>query len=327
MTDVIDLHVDSYIWVRAFGYRLDRAHEKNFLGGRYFGQVDLPRVRRVGISGAIWVITTNPLRSARGQARNLKQNVADLQSALLRSPHDVGVATTAAEYRALVASGKHAAFIGVQGGNAIGRGKDALAALPAAVIRVTLVHLYGSAIGRSSAPLSNLGQRPLTAFGNEVVEALNERRVFVDLAHIDRDGFFAALDAHAPGLPPIVTHTGVRGRRDVWRNLDDDQIRAIAERGGVVGIMYHTPFLAKGWRRGALSSIIDHLEHTIQVGGEHCAALGSDWDGAIVTPRDMPTCLELPRLVQNMLDRGWSQTRIENVLGQNFLRSLSDLRG
>jgi membrane dipeptidase len=61
--------------------------------------------------------------------------------------------------------------------------------------------------------------------------------------------------------------------------------------------------------------------------GEDFASLGSDWDGAIVTPRDMPTCLELPRLVQIMLDRGWSETRIQKILGGNFLRTLRHLRG
>ena len=61
--------------------------------------------------------------------------------------------------------------------------------------------------------------------------------------------------------------------------------------------------------------------------GEDHAALGSDWDGAIITPRDMPTCLELPRLVQLMLERGFSPQRITKVLGGNFLRALRALRG
>jgi len=61
--------------------------------------------------------------------------------------------------------------------------------------------------------------------------------------------------------------------------------------------------------------------------GEDHASLGSDWDGAILPPRDMPTCLELPKLVQIMLDRKWSEARIRKVLGENFLRVVAELRG
>jgi membrane dipeptidase len=326
-SDVVDLHIDSYIWVRVFGYQLGQTHEPGARGARYWGQVDLPRLRRVGVNGAIWVITTNPMRSARSQLRTLRRNVERLSQTLLQEPSAVGLARSAGEYRALIAAGKHAAFLGVQGGSALGSDPDDLQALPDELVRVTLLHLYGSPLGRSSAPLSNAGQRALTPYGVEVVRHLNQRRIFVDLAHIGRAGFDAALEVHDPSLPPIVTHTGVCGVYPHWRNLQDAQVRAIAERGGVVGIMYHTPFLGPGCGRGRLVSIVDHLEHTLRIGGEHCAALGSDWDGAIVTPKDMPTCLELPRLVQEMLRRGWSDTRIQNVLGGNFLRCLADLRG
>ena len=97
--------------------------------------------------------------------------------------------------------------------------------------------------------------------------------------------FWDALAVHEPAVPAIVSHTGVRGVHDVWRNVDDDQIRAIAATGGVVGIMFHSGFL--GERRPRPSSAT--WSHVIDVGGEDCAALGSDWDGFIVTPRDMPT--------------------------------------
>jgi membrane dipeptidase len=60
--------------------------------------------------------------------------------------------------------------------------------------------------------------------------------------------------------------------------------------------------------------------------GEDHASLGSDWDGAIITPRDMPTCLELPRLVQALLDRGVRPDAIQKLLGLNFLRAWRDLR-
>ena len=63
-SDVIDLHVDSFIWTRVFGYDLSRRHGAGLLGGRYYSQVDFPRMREARIAGALWSITTNPLRRA-----------------------------------------------------------------------------------------------------------------------------------------------------------------------------------------------------------------------------------------------------------------------
>lgn len=167
----------------------------------------------------------------------------------------------------------------------------------------------------------------LTAFGKAYVRTLNRKRIFVDLAHINRDGFFDAVEAHDPTQPLMVSHTGVSGVHPHWRNLDDAQIKAVAATGGVVGVMYQSSFLGDGWLGGSATSVVRHLEHIIHVAGEDHAALGSDWDGMIMPPRDMPTCLELPRLVQIMLDRRWSETSIKKVLGQNFLRALEHLRG
>jgi membrane dipeptidase len=327
-SEVIDLHIDSFIWVRLLGYRLDERHGPGTLRARYYRQVDLPRLRQVGVGGATWVITTNPLRSASGRRRALTRNLKHLEALLSADASDVAVVTNHSSYLEARAKGLHAAFLGLQGGNAVDEGPDALLELaPQRVLRVTLVHLYSSRWGTSSAPLSNLHRESLTAPAKDAVAWLNQERIFVDLAHISRAGFFAGLDVHDPSVPPIVTHTGVCGRHAHWRNLDDAQIRAIADRGGVVGIMYHGAYLDGAWGRGSLRAIVDHIEHVIAVAGEHVVALGSDWDGLITTPTDMPTCLELPRLVQEMLDRRWTPTRIQNVLGLNFLRCLRDLRG
>lgn len=327
-SDVIDLHVDSFIWTRILGYDLAREHEAGPLPGYFLNQVDIPRLRKVGIAGAIWVITTNPLLDGSDRTRAFEANLERLRASLDAHP-EVGVVRTLAEYRAARRAGRHAAFLGIQGGNAI----DAHPALSGLlsegwVLRVTLVHMSNSRLGRTSSPLRWGSSSPgLSKVGCDYVEALNAARVFVDLAHIERAGFFDALRVHDRSLPALVTHTGVSGVHRHWRNLDDEQLRAIAATGGTVGIMYHSSFLGDPLAGGRTETIVRHLEHVIDVAGEDHASLGSDWDGAIVTPRDMPTCLELPRLVQLMLDRRWSVSRIQKVLGGNFLRCLEALRG
>lgn len=325
--DVIDLHVDSFIWTRVAGYDLLRRHGRGVFGGRLFSQVDLPRILEAQLAGAMWSITTNPLRSPEGRAHAFSENLAALRAIFAQAGEQVAIVRDYAEYRAARAQGKHAAFLAIQGGSALDRDLSELDRLAGDVVRVTLVHLTRSGLGWSSAPLSAAYSEGLSAQGRAYVEALNARRVFVDLAHIDRRGFFAAVKVHDASQPLICTHTGVSGVWPSWRNLDDEQLRAIAATGGVVGIVYHGEYLSgRYFSGGRAEDIVRHLEHVVEAVGPDVPALGSDWDGMIVPPEDMRTCLELPRLVQVMLDRQWQPDLIRGVLGQNYIRALSRLR-
>jgi membrane dipeptidase len=324
--DVIDLHIDTFIWTRIFGYDLRRRHGRGIFGARFYGQADLPRLREARVTGGIWSITTNPLRRESRRPRVFKKNLDRLLDIFSTVPEDVAICRTAADYRAAQKAGKHGAFVGIQGGNALDA-EGALAEIdPSLLIKVTLVHLSTSTLGTTSAPMSGSGDGRLTDRGRDYVRKLNQHRVFVDLAHINRQGFFDALEVHDPTQPFMVSHTGIAGVHKHWRNVDDDQLRAVARTGGVVGVMYQSSFLGESYWGGSAGRVVDHLEHIVNVIGDDHAALGSDWDGAIVTPRDMQTCLELPRLVQIMLARGWSAERVHKILGGNFLRALQMLR-
>lgn len=326
-SDVIDLHVDSFIWTRIFGYDLHKRHGHGLFGARFYSQVDFPRIREAGITGATWVITTNPFQPRRRRPDVLQKNLERLRRTLA-SAADLAVVRNAAEYRAARAAGRHGAFIGIQGGNALDRDPESLDRIPdGLVLRVTLVHLSSSALGVTSSPAA--GRRRgegLTDLGRETVRRLNEKRIFVDLAHVNRAGFFDAVAVHDRTQPLLVTHTGVCGVHPHWRNLDDEQLRAVAATGGTIGVMYQKSFLGRS-SQVTCDTVVDHLEHVVRTVGEDHASLGSDWDGAISPPRDLPTCLELPRLTDRMLRRGWSSERIQKILGGNFLRVVAALRG
>ncbi len=324
-SEVIDLHLESYIPPRLYGYDLFARHDRHFLGGRFFGHIDFPRALDGGMTGGMWSIATNIARGAAGRWRSLQENVAGLRAAIEDTEGRMVVVTDVTEWRAARARGAHACLITVQGGNAYDAAPSA-AALPE-VVRVTVLHLSNSRLGRTSSPLSLGGEPGLTPEGRVFVEQLDAARMFVDLAHIDREGFWDVVAIHDDSLPLIVTHTGVTGVHPHWRNIDDDQIRAIADSGGVVGIMFQTSFLRGRGRPNDASLVIDHLEHVIDVGGESSAAIGSDYDGAITPPPDLRDGFGASfRLVQIMLDRGWPERRIVRVLGQNFLESFGRLR-
>ena len=322
-SEVIDLHVDTFIWTRIFGYDLRKRHGSGPFAGCLMSQVDLPRVQAGGWSGAMWSITTNPWRSAGARARALSANVQRLTT-LLEGSQVARVVRTHAEYQAARAEGLHAALLAVQGGNACDADDSVIES--GALTRVTLVHMTSSAVGATSSPL-RLGQDTgLGHLGARLVERLNTSRTFVDLAHISRRGFFEAVALHDQSQPLIVTHTGVSGVYPSWRNLDDDQLKCIADTGGVVGVVFHGEYLSGHFLGGPLDAVAAHLAHIVNVAGEDVAALGSDWDGMIMPPRELRSAEQLPRLVQALLDAGLSERAIHKLLGDNFLRAFQRLR-
>jgi membrane dipeptidase len=328
--DFIDLHLDSFIPPRIFGYDLAKRHGRGLLGGRFFGHLDFPRVLEAGLTGAMWSVTTNPFRSAASRLEVFEANRARLRETIARSGDRFRVVRTHAEYVRARRDGAHACLLAIQGGNALEAAADPTSVLGDDVTRVTIVHLTSSVYGATSSPFWRLGggQR-LSREGRELIRALDAARVFVDLAHIHPRAFWDAVEAHDPSLPFVATHTGVAGVCPHWRNLDDRQIRAIADSGGVVGVIFAEQFLApRGTPRARRDAglVVDHLAHLIDVGGEDCAAIGSDYDGAIVPPRDLRDGVAYVRVVQRMLDRGFSSARVRKILGGNFLRAFAALR-
>jgi membrane dipeptidase len=328
VSEVVDLHLETYLQQRIFRTDLARRQGRGWLGGRLFGHLDLPRALDGGLTGAMWSLATNVALPAGRRWRLLQRQLDELDALLegFAGGGAIAVCRTHADFLRARSAGQHGALLAVQGGNAcVAAPEDADLSFDGRLTRVTVMHLTDSAYGATSSPFGL--RRGLTRRGRAFVERLNAARIFVDLAHIDRKGFFDALDVHAEDLPPIVTHTGVSGVRPHWRNLDDVQIRAIADRGGVIGVMFAPPFLRGPGRPDDLSMVLDHLEHIERVGGEGVAALGSDYDGFITPSPDLRDGrLAYARLVQGMLDRRWSPERIQGVLGESFLASWARLR-
>lgn len=329
--DVIDLHLDSFIWTRLFGYRLREKNGYGLFGNRFFGQTDLVRILEAGVTGATWIITTNPARPARNRRNTFFDNLAHLEG-IFRSEHErFRLVQSAADYEKARRARCHGAFIGIQGGNALDFELEDLRKLKGRILRITLIHLTNSRLGTTSAPYGRFAyprlnaSGGLTELGRNYIEICNEEKIFVDLAHVAPKTFFDAASVHDKNTPMLVTHTGVSGVYPHWRNLSDEQIRVIAESGGVVGVMLQADFLG---RSGVtVETVVDHLEHIIQVGGERCPAIGTDYDGAIVPPKDLPDPTSMPHLVDAMLRRSWDETRIRRILGLNALEVIRALRG
>ncbi len=320
-SEVVDLHLESFIPPRLWGYDLHRRHALPF-GGYFFGHLDFPRAIEGGLTGAMWSIATNITRGSSGRAHHLEANARALAASIERHP-SMRVVRSHGEWRAARAAGEHGALVCVQGGNAF-EGKDYVNP-DDLLTRVTVVHLSNSIFGDTSSPMRTRADRGLTDAGREFIAWLNQERIFVDLAHAGTETFWGAVKAHDRTQPLIATHTGSRSVHDMWRNVDDAQVKAVADTGGVLGVIVHRAFLGSRVRDGRV--VLDHLEAFIRAGGEGCAAIGTDYDGFIIPPPDLRDgASAYYRLVDYMLERKWTEARIKGVLGDNFLRSFASLR-
>lgn len=176
----------------------------------------------------------------------------------------------------------------------------------------------------------------LTRFGVEVIKEMNRLGMVVDLAHINREGFFQALEVAQ--APLIVSHANACGMLDNPRNLADDQIKAIADQGGLVGVLALPERVAK--KDATLNDLLKHLDYMVGLVGVEHLALGLDfikYDGPRTLKdqhhplhkrayvKDFEEVEDLPKLIEGLVRHGYKDNEIALILGGNYLRVLKTI--
>lgn len=323
---VADLHADTLLWDRDLLQRGPR------------GLADLPRLieGRVGLQvfsvvtrvtpgpdyarpdgpldvtsllavSARWPGRTwfDPYERALYQAQRFDAAVAGSGGRLfaIRAPADL----------ARVAPGRVGGLLALEGLYPVGADLARLDALYRAGFRMAgLVHLMDGAAGGS---LNGVGKGGLTPLGRDVIRRCEELGIIVDLAHASERAFDDALAIAT--RPMVVSHTGVRATCDRPRNLSDDQLRALARRGGLVGIGF--------WYEAVCAetpeAIGRAIRHAARVVGIERVALGSDFDGAVAAPFD---AADLAQLTQALQFQGFDDAAIGGIMGGNARRFLAE---
>jgi membrane dipeptidase len=183
---------------------------------------------------------------------------------------------------------------------------------------MSLTHLANNELGGSSSPL--MGDRPLTALGRAVLDEMARAGMSVDLAHASHRTLRDVL-AHG-GPRPFCSHGGAAGATGSWRNLHDGELRAIADRGGVAGMIFATIYL--GGRE--IADVVRHVEHALDVAGEDAVAFGSDFDGMVPMPRGLRDVTDVPKLV-DALARRRPAAVVEKVAWGNWRRFFLETLG
>ena len=313
----IDLHADTLMWSRWLGYDLHRRHEPPLPFAAIGGHVDVPRLREGGIGAQFFGLVSLPVGQREGLFAVVDQQIDALEIHVASAPQNLALARSFEDVLLAGERGAIAALLGIEGAHALEGRIDHLEHFARRGVRyLGLAHFSENeacvpAFGRGADPL-----RGLSGFGRDVVRRCEELGVIVDLAHINERGLLEACAMLQS--PPMVTHTGVLGAFEHWRNVSDTALRAVAERGGCVGVIFAPKFLGGD----GLEPVVRHLRHIIDVCGEDTPALGSDWDGFIVPTRDLCDASRLPLLTDAMLRAGFREETIAKVLRKNVLRVL-----
>ncbi len=226
-------------------------------------------------------------------------------------------------------AGKLSAFLTIEGGEACEGSIEKLRYFYQQGVRMmTLTWNFPNEIGFPNIRDEKRWKTPdrekgLTKFGVELVEEMEHLGMLVDVSHLSDAGFYDVL--RVTKKPFVASHSNARSVCPHVRNLTDDMIAALADRGGVIGLNYHCKFLAEHYmtqqekEQEVFPWLIRHIKHIVNIGGMECLGLGSDFDGIPAYP-GMPTMETLDKLVITLQKNGFHERDVDRICHGNVLR-------
>lgn len=233
---------------------------------------------------------------------------------LITSPHDID---------SVITQKKRGFLLSIEGSSSINRSLSNLRNFYRLGLRsVAITHNERNIFGDG---LSVAHPGGLSPAGIALVEEMNALPMLLDLVHIAEKGFFEALEVYEK--IPIVSHSNARGVYDVKRNLTDDQLRAIGDRGGVIGANFISQFLTPTEKRATIEELTDHIDHMVQVAGIDAVGLGPDYvyymEGFLQNMKyagNYDDERNIPQLLTELDTRGYGSQEIRKIASENFLR-------
>ncbi|MBI5471310.1 MAG: membrane dipeptidase [Ignavibacteriae bacterium] len=305
---LIDLHNDV-MEIAVGGYQLGVRHTTN--------HSDLPRFFDGGVDAQMFAIWPSPTQfPSAGYARSI-QMIDSFDVQVTRNAPLFAQARTSAEIEQVAASGKMVGILGVEGGHAIEDNLNKLIALYQRGARYLTITWNNSTSWATAAADAQSATRGLSEFGRQVIRTMDSLGMIIDVSHT---GIKTIEDILQTSTKPIIaSHSGARALRNHYRNLTDAQLTAIAQRGGVVGVVFYPPFLSASSTVN-IDTVIRHIDYIKNLVGIDHVALGSDFDGIEVTPVGLENVTKFPSLTLALLRRGYTSTDVKKILGENYMR-------
>lgn len=322
------------------------------------GMTDIARLRRGGVGGQFWsVYIPGEIRDS-GYARVQLEQIDIAKRVIARYPDVFTPAFTAADVRRAFANKKIGSLLGMEGGHAIENSLGALRAYYDLGVRyMTLTH--NVTLDWADAANDKYTHGGLTNFGKEVVREMNRLGMLVDLSHTSPGVMSAALSTTE--APVIFSHSSARGITNVPRNVPDSILRRLPQNGGVVMVTFVPGFVSQkvadygaamtavrdsiakrypndndaqfkavaAWREthptpiATIADVADHLDHIKRTASAANVGIGGDFDGITETVQGLEDVSKYPDLLAELVKRGWTDTELRGLMGENVLRALA----
>lgn len=286
------------------------------------GHVDVPRMRAGGVTLQTFAAFVSP-RTRPGQAYATAAAQLDTIEAACRAyPDHLTLVTDAAGAERAEADGRVGVLRAVENGFAIENDLDRLAGLARRGVRILTVVHSANTDWAASCTDTNAPFDGLSSFGEQVIDAMEEMGILVDVSHCSEAAFWKV--AKRARKPFIASHSNAWELCNHPRNLKDDQIRAIADSGGVIGMNFCPDFLElpRETRRVTAETVARHIDHVVKLVGDAPVAFGSDFDGIPGTPEDV-TGSDCYTVILGLLrQRGYTDASLRRICRDNALRVL-----
>ena len=359
---IAELHENALVWDthNDLAYRV--LYEQLDIGERLpAGHVDIPRLQEGGVDvQGVALYVENFLYPFPGQcSRQAHELLTAMLGAIEHNSETVELARTGADVERIVAGGKIAMHLAIEGGHAIEASIDKLREFYSlGVSSMTLTHNVSHDWADAGADEPRWGG--LNDLGREVVREMNDLGMVIDISHVSDSTFFDVIETTED--PVIASHSGCRELNSHRRNMSDDQLRALAENGGVIGIVFVLNYLtpeyreamselravgqplfeqvaevedldlrialnhvnqSRGWpleNLPTIEDVLDHIDHAVQVAGVDHVGLGADMYPRTPSPVGIRGVQDYPNITRGLKARGYSDDDVRKILGGNFLR-------
>jgi membrane dipeptidase len=330
ITNYMDLHYDAII-VDTHNDFIWQVYNKgaNFGKRNSFTHTDKFKLKEGGVDVqvyAVWIPMSEVKRSY-----NFTVNQIDrLKKFQQDHPEDIEFANSYNDIIRIVDEKKICGIIGIEGGTAIENDLNNINKFFDMGVRyIGLTWNNSNKIASSARDETERGKKGgLTNFGYTVIERMDEVGMIIDVAHLGEASFWDVI--RTTKNPVITSHSNVYTLNPHFRNLTDDQIKAIAKTGGVVQLSFNQSFIDKNAARtGAvgIDMLIQHIDYVKNLVGVDYVGLGSDYDGGITPPIELYDVTQLPLLTKKLMEKNYTEEEIRKILGLNFLRVYKQVCG
>jgi microsomal dipeptidase-like Zn-dependent dipeptidase/gamma-glutamyl-gamma-aminobutyrate hydrolase PuuD len=255
--------------------------------------------------------------------RDFADNIFDKIEVIVSQNSDyIRIASTPQDLWMNKHQGLKSIMLGIENGIAIdGKLENLQHFVDRGIVYMTLCHNGDNDICDSASKTQHT-HHGVSAFGEQVIKEMNRLGVLVDMSHAGEESFYQALEISSK--PIVCSHSSARALCDHPRNLTDDQMRALAQKGGVAQTTIYHGFLKKDGE-ATINDVIAHLEHAIDVMGIDHVGLGTDFDGDGGV-RGLADSSELINFTRRLLARRFSEHDIQKIWGGNFLRVMEEVQ-